>query len=725
MAWYDTGTVSVTNGSTTVTGSGTNFVSGAQVGEGFYGPDGRLYEIQAIVSATSLTLADSYLGTTQSGQAYKIVPTQSLVANLASQVSTLISDFQTVADEAGEGKFADGSAASPGITFTQDQDTGFFRDTANEIGISIGGAKKAEFNSSGVDVTGTVTADGLTVDGTGTITNTSAGVATALSLKNNTTGVNTRVALDFLTANTKYVTLEGGYGATSPQFNLKVGNPTALVMSATSGGDISFYEDTGITPKFFWDASAEKLTVDGDGYATDLATAVTASVLELNADSGYGSAAAWFGGVTGGGQYVQSANGTGTTSYNFLINPYGGNVGIGTPSPFADTGYTSLDIRGSTGGQINFGSGASRFGQISSDTTNGLTLNTISTRPLRFFTNGTEAARIDASGNVGISINKVFGSGNGYAGNTSAASSGTLELWDTSGHVNLANNWGSGAIKFTVGVSERMRIDSSGNLGLGVVPSGWVSPALPAFDIGSAGGIAGQTNAANLHITANAYLGSGPAWKYKTSNYAGRFTVGNDAGTGGFSWYTAPSGTAGNAISFTQAMTLDASGNLLVGTTTSPSGSGQIVANGGVYLGGTVAANLLDDYEEGTWTPAFNYGTGITYTTQSGKYTKIGRMVYIEFYLSLSANDNTDTSFIHLSGLPYTPDANDTLITTLNTPECTLLKLSDADSKPSSGGRIANLADINFCGQGSTYIRYDDCNGSGDFFGAATYYASS
>jgi hypothetical protein len=119
----------------------------------------------------------------------------------------------------------------------------------------------------------------------------------------------------------------------------------------------------------------------------------------------------------------------------------------------------------------------------------------------------------------------------------------------------------------TGALTERMRLDSSGNLGLGVTPSAWVSPALPAFDIGTMGGIAGQTNAANLHFLANAYLGSGPAWKYKTSNYASRFTAGNDAGTGGFSWFTAPSGTAGNAITFTQAMTLDASGNLGVGTT--------------------------------------------------------------------------------------------------------------------------------------------------------------
>jgi len=153
MAWYDTGTVSVTNGSTTVTGSGTNFVSGAQVGEAFYGPDDNLYEIEAIVSATELTLADQYLGSSQTGQDYKIVPTQSLVADLAGQVTTLINDFQTVADEAGEGKFDDGSAASPGITFTQDQDTGFYRKGANNFGVSVGGSEVGEFTSSGMSGT--------------------------------------------------------------------------------------------------------------------------------------------------------------------------------------------------------------------------------------------------------------------------------------------------------------------------------------------------------------------------------------------------------------------------------------------------------------------------------------------------------------------------------------------------------------------------------------------
>ena len=153
MAWYKTGTVSVTNNSATVTGSGTNFVSGAQVGFGLQGPNGLVYEITAINSSTSLTITPVYGGSTASGQAYAIVPTQGLTAALASDVTDLITDYQTVADNAGAGKFGDGSAASPGIRFVNDQDTGFFKDTANEIAVSVGGAKVGEFTSTGIDGT--------------------------------------------------------------------------------------------------------------------------------------------------------------------------------------------------------------------------------------------------------------------------------------------------------------------------------------------------------------------------------------------------------------------------------------------------------------------------------------------------------------------------------------------------------------------------------------------
>ena len=170
MAWYNTGNIALTNGSATVTGSGTNFLVGAQIGEALYAPDGKLYEIQTINSATVITLASTYLGSTASGQNYQIIPTQSLVADLASDVTDLISDFANVRDYAGNGKFNDGAVGTPGITFTQDQDNGLYRIGSNNWALAAGAQKIVDISTSGIDVTGSVTADGLTVQTTGSTT---------------------------------------------------------------------------------------------------------------------------------------------------------------------------------------------------------------------------------------------------------------------------------------------------------------------------------------------------------------------------------------------------------------------------------------------------------------------------------------------------------------------------------------------------------------------------
>jgi hypothetical protein len=106
-----------------------------------------------------------------------------------------------------------------------------------------------------------------------------------------------------------------------------------------------------------------------------------------------------------------------------------------------------------------------------------------------------------------------------------------------------------------------MVIDASGNLGLGVTPSAWGTGGWKALDIGSRASFV-SSNSSDAIVGYNAY-NNGTNWIYKATAAASVYLQ----GSGSHQWFTAPSGTAGNAISFTQAMTLDASGNLGVGTT--------------------------------------------------------------------------------------------------------------------------------------------------------------
>ena len=76
------------------------------------------------------------------------------------------------------------------------------------------------------------------------------------------------------------------------------------------------------------------------------------------------------------------------------------------------------------------------------------------------------------------------------------------------------------------------------------------------------------------------------------------------------------------------------------------------VTSSGVYLGGTGSANLLDDYEEGTWTPVDGSGAGLSLTQhRTSHYIKIGRLVLFNFYIIYPSTSSTATASI--GGLPY------------------------------------------------------------------------
>jgi hypothetical protein len=79
---------------------------------------------------------------------------------------------------------------------------------------------------------------------------------------------------------------------------------------------------------------------------------------------------------------------------------------------------------------------------------------------------------------------------------------------------------------------------------------------------------------------------------------------------------------------------------------------------GGVYLGGTGSANHLDDYEEGTWTPAVtNAATGsVVYSAQNGHYVKVGKFVSATFYLVFTKGTLSGGA-LRFTGLPFTVDS--------------------------------------------------------------------
>jgi hypothetical protein len=85
--------------------------------------------------------------------------------------------------------------------------------------------------------------------------------------------------------------------------------------------------------------------------------------------------------------------------------------------------------------------------------------------------------------------------------------------------------------------------------------------------------------------------------------------------------------------------------------------TGDITPTGGVYLGGTGSANLLDDYEEGTWTPVITAegSSAASITVNTATYTKVGRLVSLVFMVTIDSISGTGSSnAIELTGMPFT-----------------------------------------------------------------------
>ena len=183
-------------------------------------------------------------------------------------------------------------------------------------------------------------------------------------------------------------------------------------------------------------------------------------------------------------------------------------------------------------------------------------------------TSGTNAVYIDSGQKVGIGtstpavkldVGYVAGD---VALRVSRDANSRLDFYQGGGVSYIDSSPAGGVLAFATVGTERARIDASGNLGLGVTPSTYLSTTLPTLQLSTRSTLTADVNSTYLSCNNSGandiYMGN--------SNYALKYH--QDSAIGLHKWLNAPVGTAGNAITFTQAMTLDSSGKLLLGTTT-------------------------------------------------------------------------------------------------------------------------------------------------------------
>jgi len=390
------------------------------------------------------------------------------------------------------------------------------------------GSSKLATTATGIDVTGTATMDGLTVTGTlGNFAVDTQGAIAAFS----------RPSTSYIRASDVSGSLRFDTGGSIARLNI------------ASNGDISFYEDTGTTPKFFWDASAESLGIGKNSLSY---TATNRSNVEIK-----GASSALLALQSGNENSYLFKNGTTLNIHNQSSGPItfdtaatermridsSGNVGIGTDSPSkrleildstaSPSSYIQgIRLTGNAGNYYDIGRVAGTGELTVSGNQSGVPLMT-------WVQNATERMRIDSSGNLGIGTptnrlgEKLHVLGNGIV--TSSAENTNMGMFGTFGGSELiVGAFNNIPVVFRQNNTERMRIDSSGNVGIGVTPNA----------------------SARLHIGKSG--GSPELWLERTDGYLPTKLIGNTLGNGqGFKINVAG----------TDSLAIDSSGNVGIGNT--------------------------------------------------------------------------------------------------------------------------------------------------------------
>ena len=424
-----------------------------------------------------------------------------------------------------------------------------------------------------------------------------------------------------------------GIGTSSPGYRLAVATNASTTVAdfvSTASGDAAFIgiKSSGGTYAYLGTISGSMhFQTPGSGYSTKLTIDTSGNVgigrtasltqLQVKQSTGYAFGIdnsnetqnySWRVDTGAGNPLIL---GTRTTSTDLLWLSAAGNLGLGVSPSAWQTAVRAFDIAGGSnagalysGAGVNLGaisnayylsglfyykttaaasdyrqeSGAHRWYTAPSGTAG---------NPITF----TQAMTLDSTG-LGIGTSSPY-SGTRLTLQESASSPGGLAIrnrnstqtWQLSVDAAAVDDKilafidpGAGAV--------RMALDSSGNLGLGVTPSAW-GGSNKAIDIGAIGGVAADT--ATMRVLSNAYADSGGTFRYKTT--AAAFTYVQNLSIG-HAWYNAPSGTAGNPITFTQAMTLNANGELAL-TSTKPSISMQAGVSSVYWITAQSATNTL------------------------------------------------------------------------------------------------------------------------------------